>query len=266
MKNKISIFYDHIVSMAEQKNISIKEAAKTVRTMGVEYVDLNSRFLLSDYSQTMNILDDSGLKIGCICHECNLNKEGDYDKEYQIIDISNDLEVKEVLILPGLLSDDIKDNQIHKMIQGINILCKYAQDKNVTVEIETFDNSMSPLSGEGVILFLEQCESLKCVFDTGNFAFWDEDEMEYIQKLKNKVHHVHLKDRSMLQNKNEAPTISVSGRKLYPCAVGSGSIHIQEIIDVLKTIGYEGIYSIEHYGAEDMYEYIEKSVTWLKSI
>lgn len=262
---KLSIFYDHIISMSEQMGISVRTAAKMVRDLGIQYIDVNSRFLLNDDSKFWENIKGSGLKIGCICHECDLSELKQYDSEFQIIDISNELGVAEVLILPGLLSDGHTEEKTENMICGINSLCEYAAHKSVTLCIETYDNSASPLSGEGVILFLDKCGLLKCIFDTGNFAFWDESETDYIQKLRNKVVHVHLKDRSLTQNNKEQPIITVSGRELYPCAVGTGIIQMKQIIDKLQDIGYDGIYSIEHYGAEDMYEYIKKSVDWLDS-
>ena len=42
-----------------------------------------------------------------------------------------------------------------------------------------------------------------------------------------------------------------------------GIIKIREIVEILQSIGFDGFYSIEHYGAEDMFDYMQKSVDWL---
>ena len=266
MKNrelKLSIFYDHIITGAEQRGISKIKAAEMVKDMGINFVDINSKFLIGSDQDSIEYLNNSGLKIGCICHECNLSSESNYNSEIAIIDMASELDVKEILILLGLLQEDSKEEQIDNMIQGINEICKYAQTKNVTLGIETYDNAGSPLSGNGVVSFLNRCEALKCVFDTGNFAFWDEDEIEYAKILSDKVMHVHLKDRALVQHNSEQAVCSVKGRKLYPSSVGDGIIKIREIIEILKSIGFDGFYSIEHYGAEDMFDYMQKSVDWI---
>ena len=92
--------------------------------------------------------------------------------------------------------------------------------------IETYDNAGSPLSGNGVVSFLNRCEALKCVFDTGNFAFWDEDEIEYAKILSDKVMHVHLKDRDE------------SGKNVVP---GRGKVNFEPIMKALYEMQYTGL-------------------------
>jgi len=267
MKNnclKLSIFYDHIVSVHQQMSIHTKEAAFNVHKLGIDYVDLNSSYLKNAYDEVNKTLQFADLKIGCICHECDFGRDNDISDTKYLIDMANELNVKKILIIPGLIScNEMREPETEQMINCVKLVSEYADKKNIVVCLEVYDNSMSPLSGKGVLQFLERCDLVQCVFDTGNFSFWNEDEVSFFEKLKENIVHVHLKDRSIVRCNEEQQVSSVNGEQYYPSPVGYGVMKIEEILKRLQLNSYEGIYSIEHYGAANQFEYIDKSVSWI---
>ena len=82
--------------------------------------------------------------------------------------------------------------------------------------------------------------------------------------LKAKIAHIHCKDRSLDSRSKGEVKLTTGGRAMYPSPVGEGSIKIREIVASLKKSRYDGIYAIEHFGAENQLEFIEKSVKNLK--
>lgn len=262
----ISTFYDHLLSVASQKNRELSEVLQDAYKLGIKYVDINSRYLSEDSLQTERLIMNSGIKIGCICHECNINDEEKVNAACRIVDKAEVLGVGEILLIPGFISEnDNASDVIAEMIKYVNQVCDYASKKNITVCIEVYDDKRSPLSGEGLMYFGKNCEKLKFIFDTGNNAFWGEDAKEYYGLMKSRIVHVHLKDRAYEQNNGEYPVISVNGTKLYPCAVGYGQMDLAGTLDNLKNDNYSGILSIEHYGANDTWKYLCDSVKWLSS-
>ncbi len=261
---RLSVFYDHIVDVHKQKNISICDAAKIVRDMGICYVEMNSVNLLERYHETMNILNNSNLEISCICHFCNFEADPDVTQAIKILDIAAENGVKNVLFIPGNIScEEKREYEIKQMINCLKLLGEYGVSKNITICLEDFDAGTSPLSGKGLLRFLQECKQVQCAFDTGNFLFWEEDVFQYFELLKDKIAHVHLKDRSYIEAPGENPMITIGGDKYYSSPVGSGVIRMEDILTKLKLIKYDGIYAIEHYGAQNQLEYIKKSVDWL---
>ncbi|MDE7195252.1 MAG: TIM barrel protein, partial [Oscillospiraceae bacterium] len=86
--------------------------------------------------------------------------------------------------------------------------------------------------------------------------------------LKDKVAHVHLKDRSRdasrFNGENGKPDLS--GEMMYPCELGGGYIGIGELVKRLIKDGYSGSFSIEHFGALNQLEYARKSVEYIRNL
>ena len=83
---------------------------------------------------------------------------------------------------------------------------------------------------------------------------------EAFELLKDRIVHVHCKDRFTEEKVGCEMKMTVDGIKMYPAAVGDGCIKMHEIVSALEKRGYDGIYTIEHFGAEDQLEYIKRSV------
>lgn len=261
---KLSVFYDHIVDVHKQNNIPICEAAKIVHDMGINYVDINSVNLLEHYDETMNILKNSSMEISCICHFCNFESDTNMTQARRVLDIAAENGVTKVLVIPGNISCEKKrEYEIRQMIYCLQLLSEYGLSKNITVCLEDFDGEASPLSGRVLVRFLQECALVQCAFDTGNFLFWEENVFQYFELLKDRIVHVHLKNRSCIGTSGETPMISIYGNKYYSSPVGVGVIQMEDIITRLRMIKYDGIYAIEHYGSQNQLEYIKKSVEWL---
>jgi len=53
---------------------------------------------------------------------------------------------------------------------------------------------------------------------------------------------------------------------MYPVSVGAGCIHMRELIEGLKSLGYDGILSIEHFDSPDQLGDIQHSAEWLHKV
>ncbi|MNP47575.1 Xylose isomerase-like TIM barrel [compost metagenome] len=133
--------------------------------------------------------------------------------------------------------------------------------------MEDFDDIRAPFSSSDELLwFMEQVPKLRCTFDTGNFIFRGENEMDAFGKLKDKIVHVHCKDRSLDEENGGTPKITANGTQLFPSPVGYGCISIDEILHRLIRDGYNDTVAIEHFDAIDQLSYMQRSAEWLRSI
>lgn len=84
--------------------------------------------------------------------------------------------------------------------------------------------------------------------DVGNPLFADRLAEDVFELCKNDIMHVHVKDYIMSDEPlPEYPgnQMSDSGKHLYDCEVGKGVVNIKGCFDVLKSVGYDGYFSIE---------------------
>ena len=139
------------------------------------------------------------------------------------------------------------NEKILRMAEGLSAIVRQGAREGITVTVEDFDDECSPLSGmNGLRWFMDRIPDLGYTFDTGNFIIQKEDEQKAFELLKDRIVHVHCKDR---------------GSK--PLAVGSGTIPISAILGKLKEMNYDGYLAIEHFDAEDQETCISQSAEYL---
>lgn len=152
------------------------------------------------------------------------------------------------------------------MCEGLNLLSKKAKKYGINITLEAYDFINSPCATpEGLTYFFEKCPDLFFTMDTGNFMYVDVNTLESIKLFKNKIRHVHLKDRSLTQNYSDEPVkLSIKGNKLYPSPVGAGVIPMKELVNLAKEVNYNGYYTAENSCPIHMEEFLSKSINWMK--
>lgn len=201
--------------------------------------------------------------------------------EYKaMIDCAAENGAKHVLITPGLFHApgsgeqvtpeeiEAREADIQRMIRLMGEAKAYGESVGVTVTMEDYDGLNCPIAYPEVLRrFFEEIPGLKCSFDTGNFIPCDADVMEEFAYYKDKIVVLHLKDRVENDDqggKEKNAFVTRSGRRYYPATVGSGDMHIPEIIVELNRSGYTGCGIIELFSSTDMANKLVESVRWLK--
>ena len=267
---KICTFYDHAADISKQENISIYEAMGEVRRLGVELLEVSQNNLLGRENEVEQELSGAGLGISSIPAYFNFGVDTDVEKQSApTLEAARRFGVKRILVIPGFFqkedSPEQKEIQIQNMIDCIDRLAELADKDGISLIMEDYDNVSAPFSTiEGVNRFVTQCKGLSCCFDTGNFRFSAQDELLAYETLKDRVTHVHLKDRAYAPAGPGHSITALDGQELYPVSVGGGDLKLAEIMSRLKRDGYRGDFSIEHYGAGNMLGFMKQSVAWVK--
>lgn len=92
------------------------------------------------------------------------------------------------------------------------------------------------------ILSLIESPWLKVNFDTGNSYLAGEDPYEFLEAVKQQVIHVHAKDISDTQSQAERGKVAGTA---VGCACGEGVIDWKRVVAILRTVGYQGVLSVE---------------------
>ena len=265
---KLSVFFDHILQAREQTGKTLEELLAGVRSAGTTAVEINLNYL-SENPCTLDLLQAADLGISCIYEFYDMGHFDEAEKAKRHVDTAVSVGAKRILVVPGFLAGEaseemqkcmpvkekivafFEDNEeINLMAAGLSFAAKYGKEKGVTVTVEDFDGLDSPLAGMyGIHWFLQQVPELMYTFDTGNFLFYGEKVLDAFELLKDRIAHVHCKDRQ--------PETHASVQ------TGTGYIPFSEIVDKLKALNYDGYLAIEHFDVEGQEECIRGSAEFL---
>lgn len=89
------------------------------------------------------------------------------------------------------------------------------------------------------------------VADFGNIAQMEESVVDFIRAFPAQIVHAHIKDLKPVAKENIGPGCleTIYGNWVQEAEVGTGTLRIQEGIDLLQKSGYDGYYAIEYQGA-----------------
>lgn len=287
---RLSVFFDHILQAEEQTGKHIPELLAEVKKAGISAVEINCTYLL-EHPATLEMLETAGLQVSCIYEFYALERGRETEKARRHIEIARKTKAGKILIVPGFFSVETEEfvncvpdrekvwdylshsEKAQRMADGLREIVEMAGSRNIadtpiTVVIEDFDDRNSPIACvSGMQWFAEQVPGLCFTFDTGNFIIHGEDIFAAWEELKDKVVHVHCKDRKISSDKplqtqkNAPPDI----KECYlPAAVGEGCIPIKELVYKMKEYGYRGYLAIEHFDAADQEAYMQKSAANLQ--
>jgi len=265
---KKSVFYHHIAQAAQQRKIPIINALRQVHEMGIQMAELD----LSDLKRDISIADmlkNEGMGISSIYGFYDFGGSQDGSEGYYQAKLAKKLGCEKIMIIPGFYSSDSREKckmEREKMLSKMCKMCEYADSLGIIPTVEDFDDSKSPIAtAEQMLWFAERIPQLMITFDTGNFMYSGQSELYAFELLKDRIAHVHCKDRSKSKKIGCEMKLTVDGEEMYPAPVGEGCIKMREIIAALEARGYDGIYTIEHFGAENQLEYIRKSAEFLSN-
>lgn len=261
----ITVFYDHVREACRQSGKTLGEVAEVLREHGISGVEMDYGEIKSRTGKKLRELERVGLPVVSVYVFFDW---GNHPKDHSYKKVLKKLHhygVRYVLAVPGFVQDNA-DRELYRgrMTAVLQDMCRYAAKWGIQVAMEDFDDASAVFArGAEVKWFLDRIPELFCAFDTGNFIYSEEQALEVLPMLIDRIGYVHCKDRSLEKKEGEIPKETISGRKLYSASVGSGVIPMKEIIEKIKTTGYDGNYAIEHFGSGDQLADMVASADWL---
>jgi len=235
---KISIFCDHIETLANQQDITFREAAALVKEIGYTGADV----WVAQNPEHLAILKELGFEFSSAIVKLPYCESDQTENENRTIEFMKKYECPRVLIVPGFLREGNETEDYELVKQALVSFAERAVKENLTIMVEDYDDALSPCYNiERVEGILAASANLRLVFDTGNWFFAGEDCLDAYARFSDMISHVHLKDR-------------VSEEDLSCPTPGCGCIPVTEVVKKLHAAGYEGWYTIEFFGHKDMRE------------
>lgn len=262
---KISVFAEHLFEASSQEKISFDEAAAKASEMGINAVELDYARLEQNDNLPFTIRKN-GLDISCVYVFLDFSHSEDMTYALNVADTLKKYNIKRLMAIPGFIyENDNKEICLKQMYECMNKLSEICRTNGIFLCLEDFDDSPAVFSTiNGLNGFIKNVSGLECAFDTGNFIYSCENVLDAFDILKEKITHLHCKDRSYTEKKDEEPKIALDGRKLYSSPVGYGEIPIETIVKSLLKQGYDGYFAIEHFGSLNQLSDMKKSADKLK--
>lgn len=262
---KLSVFYDHILQAAEQTGKSVLDLLLEAKNAGIDAVEINMTYL-REHEETYALLKTARLAVSCVYEFYAMDSRDETERARHHVATAQKAGSAKILVVPGFFPEAASsyatcihdygqtaafldhNEKAQRMAQGMAKLVAMAKAENIQTVIEDFDSIDSPIACvNGMRWFLEQIPDLRVAFDTGNFIIHHENIFTAWEALKDKVTHIHCKDRGE-----------------QPVAVGDGYIPMREILGEILASGYKGYFAIEHFDAADQERCMISSAQFLK--
>jgi 3-oxoisoapionate decarboxylase len=134
-----------------------------------------------------------------------------------------------------------------------------AESRKVMIGLEPHQQYSKTPNGLDKIYNLVDSPALGINFDTGNSYLCGQDPIQWLQRVKDRLIHLHAKDISMEQS--DAERGKVTGTP-SGCACGDGVIDWKQVIDICKDAPNDIVFSVECGTVEQA----ERSVKHLRSL
>ena len=269
---RIAAFYDDIAAGAKASGIPVQAAVRDLIKEGLELIYLSGFVLDKKRELVETMLKETGIGVeGAYMFYDFGHKPEDRSFE-KLIDDMAALGGTNVLLVPGFIplkdSEEERKRQLDNMVTALKAAVAYGQSKDVAVSMEDMDGIDAPYcSVDGLDYFMQAVPGLSCSFDTGNFVIHHEDELEALKRFQDRLCTIHLKDRSSSRHyEEERATVCADGAEVFPEVVGSGFIQMEEILNRLKELDYQGnvIAELCCYNPGNMLEGLTASLRWLR--
>lgn len=234
-EKKVSIFADHIIQASRQQNISFREAAQQIKDMGYTGTDVRTDI----NPEYMQVLDELGFEHASAILDITTTK-GDRDSLLnQAVQFLTEHPYSKILLCPPALPEDCDEAEgMAAAAQLVNKFVALTEPLGTEVLLEDYGNPRATtFTVERLDYLLANCPKTAHCFDSGNFAICGADAMECLKHFAEKIHHVHLKDRTA---DGEAP------------AIGVGILPMQEMMNELAVAGYNDWLTVEIFASDDM--------------
>jgi Tol biopolymer transport system component/sugar phosphate isomerase/epimerase len=233
---RISIFCDHIGTMAAQEKISFFDAALKVRKAGCRGADIR----VFQRPEEIRILDSLGFDHASAITDIDYSRDGWENTEERTIAFMKERGFDRVLIVPAILRDWNDEAAKSEARKRIAAFADRLAANGFDPLVEDYDNARSVCyNSERIDALFSLTPALGLVFDTGNFLFCGEDTLDNLAHFKGKTRHLHLKDRAAPDNMTCVP-------------IGTGCAPISETVAQMLANGYEGYFTVEQYGSRNM--------------
>lgn len=256
----------------QEDHFDLKRMLNLTADLGMEGIDFVT--LHGESPQTLKAMcDDLGIKVACHTFVADLNYPTPEERQQGVETCKRSIEDAvtlgaPVVMIPTCWKDGRSSAESRRnWIEGLKDVAPIATDAGVALTVENFPGKDSPfVTADHFLQAAAEVPGLKLTYDSGNAAS-GEDPVESFRNTSSYVVHAHFKDWDISDKPKDGYREMLDGRYYKPALIGEGAIPHKEIIETMKSAGYEGFINIEYECDKyDPYEGIRRAVEYLRSL
>lgn len=167
----------------------------------------------------------------------------------EALDEAQELGAKGIAFLAGKWKEETKEESYQQLLRTTKNLCRYAKEKDMTVELEVFDFDIAKKSLMGPAPYAAKFASdirseysnFGLLVDLSHIPMCRENAKFTIQTLKPYITHFHI-GNTVCQDKNAEGY----GDEHQRFGFSGGSNDVQEVLDFLRVLKQEGFFCSEN--------------------
>ena len=148
---------------------------------------------------------------------------------------------------------------------AVKELCAYANTRPITICVEDYSTPEHPYATyEDIDALLNANPDLGFTFDSGNFPLAGINELDAVERYRERTVYVHMKDLKIV---DEPTNILRRGKYYDSLEIGGGFVENRRVLKRLHDSGFtEGVITIEVNSEHDRFLRTVKSAEWMKEV
>ena len=145
-------FFDHILDMARQRDISVDKALEETRALGVTQVEVSAATARQHMDALTRGLAGLGMTISSLPVFFDFGRNTDIEGQAgPIFLLSKDLNADRLLVIPGFTQGTPEETEIQtrNMLEGTARLGQLAEKAGLSLVMEDFDGAAAPFATSG---------------------------------------------------------------------------------------------------------------------
>ena len=259
---ELGAFYHQIEAGVKENGLTIEESMDTMRAHGIKWADVNSQYLCEENPEEfasrlkahgIGIISVHGL-IDCdVVSEESLTKSIENGKKHMML--AKRAGSKFFMIVPrkaDTYSQDKHDDYVKGARYVMKALASYGKEIGIQPTVENFsDRSFPYTSFDSIEWILNNIPDMRYTFDSGNYTIAGFNEFVGAKIFFDKTVYAHVKEVKSVGYKTDCLRDGVYyDRPVF----GDGIVRNFEVIDYYLKNGYDGVFSIEYYGNEKVFD------------
>jgi len=192
--------------------------------------DKNGPFNKYNAAATVRRLADLGISLPCIDSVCDIAEftQNNLDEINNCIVVAKNLHIQYVRV--HVMNSEVDIENVKKTLEAI---LPIAEENGITVLIETTGYFANTAKLQELLVSFAS-DNIAALWDAHHpYTFCNEEPETTIKNLGAYIKHVHIKD-----------SINENGNVNY-CLIGEGNLPVEQIMDGLSSINYDGFISLE---------------------
>lgn len=267
-----SYSYSRLVRSGSMKQIEVIAKAKEMGFDAIEFstISVPEGKTLPDFARELKAeADRVGIPIVNYTIGADMINGSDGDLQAEIERVKAEVDIAEILGVPGMRHDAASGNfpdswqgvksfdaALPRIAQGCRAVTEYAASKGIRTMVENHGYFCQDSMRVEQLVNAVNHLNFGLLIDIGNFTCADDESGRAVGRLKNYAFHCHAKDFHLKPGTEPCPgrgwNMSRAGNWWRGAIVGHGNIPVAQCIRILVKNGYDGVFSIEFEGLEEV--------------